>query len=188
MTRQLYNFSPCCTWKSFALIRLSKLLFICIALAFNLCCKSRVSPQPYSMTWTETKSRHCKSYTSLYISFRRPRVFLGPIAKQNQQVAHIFQHEAAQAGKPTEISIKMPFVAIASCHETNWELRTGNCPGHIDNFQPSCSALWFATLVAFLYPCSKFNKFFMMFTRRQVQIKSKRLGQDCSINLFKLLI
>lgn len=47
---------PCCTWESFALIRLSKLLFICIALAFNLCCKSRVSPQPYLKTETESET------------------------------------------------------------------------------------------------------------------------------------
>jgi len=108
-----------CTWKSFALIRLSKLLFICIALAFNLCCKSRVSPQPYSETKSLSLLAICYSYPPEDL-----KSFSVPIAKQNQQVAHIFQHEAAQAGKPTEISIKMPFVAIASCHKN--ELRTEN--------------------------------------------------------------
>jgi len=77
--------------QSFTLIRLSKLLFICIALAFNLQRKSRAAPPATDPS---------VYYINIYIYIEEGMAVGSPtppaIEKQNQQVARIFQHAAAK--------------------------------------------------------------------------------------------
>jgi len=80
--------------QSFTLIRLSKLLFICIALAFNLQRKSRALYRYIYISLSVYIYRYIYMYAEEGLAVGSPTP--PAIEKQNQQVARIFQHAAAK--------------------------------------------------------------------------------------------